>query len=478
MRQPRSPIFLLVTLGALMFAAQASAEFSYMPPGDLVSGSGDGRVDSTIYVPNMRFPIEQAPAFANSQVWGHGGMNGPGGGQCDSNNYSYPWWDNFCETRQWDVPLCPGGTGHQGQDIRPGTCEDNKHWAVAAEAGQITNIGSYSVYLQADGGTRHRYLHMEPSSLTVSEGQRVGKGDRLGKVSNAFGGTSTTIHLHYDLYQNVSGVGNSYVPTYMSLVDSYERLLGIPQEPCEALGSDGGTLDDAGPCFELHGPPRSWRYVTGAGHGDDLHWTYAWDDADPGNWAQWHVELSEAGRYNVEVFVVSEYAQAQQARYEVRHGGQQTEARLDYTAGAGWRSIGEFDFGAGADQWVATYDNTGEPLDAQRQVIADAVRLTRVDTTPDPDPDPDPVPDPDPDTGTSGEDTGSSTPDAGSGSDVGPAGDTDTAGEADAVTQKRYASRVATTSASCTTAGPGAPFGSAWWLVAIVLGVGRLRMRK
>ena len=29
----------------------------------------------------MRFPMEEGPAFANSQVWGHGGGSGPGGGQ-------------------------------------------------------------------------------------------------------------------------------------------------------------------------------------------------------------------------------------------------------------------------------------------------------------------------------------------------------------------------------------------------------------
>ena len=35
-------------------------------------------------------------------------------------NYGYPWQDNFCETRDLRGQ-CPGGFGHQGQDIRP-TC--------------------------------------------------------------------------------------------------------------------------------------------------------------------------------------------------------------------------------------------------------------------------------------------------------------------------------------------------------------------
>src|SRR5690554_6250979 len=127
----------ILTLGSAMFAMSAAAEdFTYQPAGQLVAGSGSGLADTTVFVPGMRFPIEQAPAYPNSQVWGHGGMNGPGGGQCDPANYFYPWWDNYCETRTWDMPLCPGGQGHQGQDIRPATCDNKTHWTVAAEIGR------------------------------------------------------------------------------------------------------------------------------------------------------------------------------------------------------------------------------------------------------------------------------------------------------------------------------------------------------
>src|SRR5690606_39747974 len=116
---------------AVALSTLPAAAFDYHPPGDLVSGSGQGRVDDVVYAPGMRFPIEEPPAFANSQVYNPGGYLGPGGGQCDAFNYSYPWRDNYCETRQWDMPLCPAGTGHQGQDIRPATCENNKYWGVA-----------------------------------------------------------------------------------------------------------------------------------------------------------------------------------------------------------------------------------------------------------------------------------------------------------------------------------------------------------
>ena len=206
----------------------AGTEFSYLPAGDLSPGSGTGQTIQPNYAPAMRFPMEMGQAYANSQVYGHGGYLGPGGGQCNANNYAYAWRDNFCETRGYSTPMCPAGVGHQGQDIRPATCQDALHWAVATEDGTITSIGSYSVRLMTDTGVRYTYLHLEASSLTVSPGDRVVRGQRLGYVSNEFGGTPTTIHLHFEIKMALdtgSGITNTNVPPYMALVDSYERLL-------------------------------------------------------------------------------------------------------------------------------------------------------------------------------------------------------------------------------------------------------------
>ncbi len=120
---------MFTAVGLSVFAAEMGDEpgFSYEPAGDLVEGSGEGRKDDTLYLAGLRFPLEHGPAYANSQVWGRGGGEGPGGRQCDEANYRYPWRDNFCETRRFRVDLCPAGTGHQGQDIRPATCEADKH---------------------------------------------------------------------------------------------------------------------------------------------------------------------------------------------------------------------------------------------------------------------------------------------------------------------------------------------------------------
>lgn len=257
-RRLGAPLHLLTVAATLATVAPSSAqaqEFSFLPPGDLAPNSGDGREDETVYVPGMRFPVESAPAFPNSQVWGHGGSQGPGGGQCDVENFSYPWRDNYCEERSWDMPLCPSGVGHQGQDIRGATCDKNVHWIVSASDGTVTNIGSYSVYITAPDGTRFDYLH--GGNVQVSDGQAVTRGQRIAMISNEFGGTPTTVHLHFNIRQNVSGVGSVFVPPYMSLVESYYELIGPPPSPvsgalddvsCEGIRgwtADPGALDDA-----------------------------------------------------------------------------------------------------------------------------------------------------------------------------------------------------------------------------------------
>jgi murein DD-endopeptidase MepM/ murein hydrolase activator NlpD len=205
----------------------AAASFTYNPPGQLQAG-GTGVTDPTIYAPGIRFPIENAPAYPNSQVWGDGGMNGPSGDQCDAVDYAYPWSDDFCEARSYSTPLCPSGSGHQGVDIRPSTCVAAVHPAVAAEDGVISQIGTYTVYLSGDSGRLYLYLHMQMDMLKVSVGDRVSRGQELGLVSNNFGSSSTTIHLHFEIKEPITLNGQTIttnVAPYTSLVDAYKRLL-------------------------------------------------------------------------------------------------------------------------------------------------------------------------------------------------------------------------------------------------------------
>ena len=68
-----------------MFCASVSADDRFGKPGELEPSSGAGVKDDTILYPAMRFPLESAPAYLNSQVYRKGGSHPPSpGGQCDA----------------------------------------------------------------------------------------------------------------------------------------------------------------------------------------------------------------------------------------------------------------------------------------------------------------------------------------------------------------------------------------------------------
>jgi murein DD-endopeptidase MepM/ murein hydrolase activator NlpD len=216
--------------------------FSYVPVGDLLPNSGPGNVDTTIYRPDILFPLEDA-AFLNSQVYRYGGsqgsLNGMEGGQCEASNYAYPWQDTFCESRSRSQIMCPDG-GHEGVDIRAATCipeTGGAHWAVAVEDGRIVGLADskYTVKLQTEDGTIYRYLHLKMDELAISDGEYVVKGQRIGKVWNDFYNSAgekvaTTYHLHFEMYQNyapddVTEPVFDQVNPYMTLVNAYENKL-------------------------------------------------------------------------------------------------------------------------------------------------------------------------------------------------------------------------------------------------------------
>ena len=219
---------------------EASPTFTYYAPGRLAPGTGrhggGGRADDTVYAA-IRFPLADAPAFANTQLFKRrvGRVAG------------YPWRDNFCERRAFYVDQCPGGLGHQGQDLRAADCSPTStgddrctsthNDVVAARDGIIMRApGQEAVYLIVDTATEHlrlRYLHMRPKLLdanAVLSGRRVKAGEVIGQIGNFSGHENgTSYHLHFDI-QVPTRAGWVFVSPYMTLVASYERLIGARGE--------------------------------------------------------------------------------------------------------------------------------------------------------------------------------------------------------------------------------------------------------
>jgi hypothetical protein len=224
-------------------ATEPSPDFSYHPSGDIIANSGlhnqGGRADLTAYS-QIRFPLEKTPAFVHSQSFGKRKSSFPE----DGGNDSYPWRDNFCEARSFNVGQCASGYGHQGEDIRPGACPqhslneadrcDPKQQAVVAvrDGVVIRSRQQQAATLQVNTGTEHirfRYMHMNPSAMDADgllNGRVVAEGERIGVVSNYLDHPNgTTRHLHFDV-QVFTRDGWLWVSPYVTLISAYEHLIG------------------------------------------------------------------------------------------------------------------------------------------------------------------------------------------------------------------------------------------------------------
>jgi hypothetical protein len=248
---------------------QAPSDFTYYSPGYLIPSTGwhkmPGRTDYHVYA-RMRSPIADAPSYVKSQSfmpWGdcyRTGRSGPMGKKgahysCKVNdiplvfdesaavNFTYPWRDNFCEQRDFLVGQCPGGVGHQGEDIRPGSCTlfnegadrclPYQHSVAAARDGLIWRtagyLAAYIVVNTKDDFVRFRYLHMNPKFMDddgLLSGREVSEGEIIGKVGT-WGDfeSGTSYHIHFNM-QVFTKVGWVWVNPYMSLVLAYERQIG------------------------------------------------------------------------------------------------------------------------------------------------------------------------------------------------------------------------------------------------------------
>jgi murein DD-endopeptidase MepM/ murein hydrolase activator NlpD len=93
-------------------------------------------------------------------------------------------------------PLTHGRGVHQGVDIAaaPGQPVRASADGIVVEAGEVNGLGQ-AVYVAHGFGLTTRYGHM--SRIEVRPGQRVKRGDIVGRVGNT--GRSTGYHLHYEV---------------------------------------------------------------------------------------------------------------------------------------------------------------------------------------------------------------------------------------------------------------------------------------
>ena len=162
-----------------------------------------------------------------------------GGRQAFANPFDFPWLGSVSSPYGWRVhPVSGEKDLHRGVDIAAAQGTP----VAAIQDGRVVsagNAGSYGlcVVIEDGKGYQSRYAHC--SSLAVSTGQEVKRGDVIGAVGST--GDSTGPHLHLEVMLN----GEYLNPYYFVDTGGYDSALpgtpggpAIPDNPGAAMGSD------------------------------------------------------------------------------------------------------------------------------------------------------------------------------------------------------------------------------------------------
>ncbi len=161
-------------------------------------------------------------------------MEGCGNRQAYGNPFDFPWLGYVSSGYGWRVhPITGTKDLHRGVDIAAAQGTAIK----AIQDGRVVsagNAGSYGlcVVIEDENGYQSRYAHC--SSLNVSAGQEVRRGDVIGAVGST--GDSTGPHLHLEVMLN----GEYLNPYYFVETGGSGETVGpvIPDYSGEPVGSD------------------------------------------------------------------------------------------------------------------------------------------------------------------------------------------------------------------------------------------------
>ncbi|MCA9581964.1 MAG: hypothetical protein KC416_09215 [Myxococcales bacterium] len=190
-------------------------------------------------------------------------------------------------------------------------------------------------------------------------------------VTHYYNGCTPTSSCYPERYQRYRNHG----------LDIYEEMGADfwygPTTGCGPVAAAGATIEENDFCFGAAGPVNFWR-TEAAGSDGSLLWTHATDKPEASNWAVWNLNFVDPGEYLVEAYTAAPQAGSTLAIYEITASGNVESVVLDQSKVDGFQPIGTFSFAQGEGQRVRILDNTGEPSAAEKRLVVDAVRLTRI----------------------------------------------------------------------------------------------------
>jgi hypothetical protein len=127
-------------------------------------------------------------------------------------------------------------------DQPPGKLPDPKTMTVE-------NVLGNHVVLDLGAGVYAFYAHMEKNSIGVAKGQRVKRGDVLGKLGNT--GNTSAPHLHFHLMNGPSPLASNGIPY---VIDSFALAGNVPPEKDPAMAATGIEGSWSGSLFPSASP--------------------------------------------------------------------------------------------------------------------------------------------------------------------------------------------------------------------------------
>lgn len=135
---------------------------------------------------------------------------------------------------------------------------------VAAAAGKVTRVAnegnvSYGRWVEIDhgGGYRTRYAHL--NSQSVSVGQSVSRGQKIGTVGST--GGSSGPHLHYEVRLN----GTAIKPVFNGATALFYGTKNYTSKNCSGGGTGVvGTVNTSGPSLTVRSAPSTGATAVGS----------------------------------------------------------------------------------------------------------------------------------------------------------------------------------------------------------------------
>jgi len=171
-----------------------------------------------------------------------------------------------------------------------------------------------------------------------------------------------------------------YEATGNANIQLYWQAPNVPAAtpvPTSSTPTSEIIVDDLSSGFHKSGPAESW-YDRAVGYLEHTFWTYN-STSVVYNYAKWVPTFALAGNYEVLAFIPKSRADTKNARYTIRHSGQDHSRVADQSLYFDtWLSLGTYSFAASGDQYVYLDDVTGETY-ASKKIGFDAVKFVLKD---------------------------------------------------------------------------------------------------